>query len=143
MYLPNDVLQKVDRASMLNSLEVRVPLLDHRIVEFGLNLATSLKNDGANGKLVLRELGRKVLPEGHLKKPKTGFSVPIDRWLREELDDLVQDSLEHSHLAEEGWLKQTSLHQIMDSHRQGRSMASALWFLMMAELWYRDARTYR
>ena len=92
---------------------------------------------------LMRELGRKILPVGHLDKPKTGFSIPVDRWLREELHDLVHDSLSHSRLAEEGWLSQPALDRMVASHTQGRSMASALWLLMMAELWYRDATATR
>ena len=124
---------------MLNSLEVRVPILDHRIVEFGLNLPVELKHDGTQGKLVLRELGRKLLPEGHLDKPKTGISIPRERWLREELRELVEDSLLHSRLAQDGWLRQSALDTLVGSHMRGRSEAGSLWLLMMAELWYRDA----
>ena len=138
VFLANDILEKVDRASMLHSLEVRVPLLDHRIVEFGLNLPAGLKNDGIQGKLVLRELGRKLLPEGHLDKPKTGFAIPRDRWLREDLRELMSDTLRGSRLVRDGWLDQAALHSLIEHHLRGKPAGSALWLLLMAELWYRD-----
>lgn len=140
VYLPNDILEKMDRASMLNSLEVRVPILDHRVVEFGLNLPVLLKHDGVHGKLLLRELARGLLPKGHLEKPKTGFSIPRDRWLRGELRELVNDTLLSSQLALDGWLAQAPLTGLVRSHMAGRSVANALWVLMMAELWYREAQ---
>jgi asparagine synthase (glutamine-hydrolysing) len=141
VFLANDILEKVDRASMLHSLEARVPLLDHRIVEFGLNLPAGLKNDGIHGKLVLRELGRKLLPEGHLDKAKTGFAIPRARWLREDLRELMKETLHGSRLARDGWLNQASLDSLVAHHLRGKSVASALWLLMMAELWYRDANS--
>jgi asparagine synthase (glutamine-hydrolysing) len=141
VFLANDILEKVDRASMLHSLEARVPLLDHRIVEFGLNLPAGLKNDGIHGKLVLRELGRKLLPEGHLDKAKTGFAIPRARWLREDLRELMKQTLHGSRLARDGWLNQASLDSLVAHHLRGKSVASALWLLMMAELWYRDANS--
>jgi asparagine synthase (glutamine-hydrolysing) len=141
VYLTNDILEKVDRASMLHSLEARVPLLDHRVVEFGLNLPAELKNDGVHGKLVLRELGRRLLPAGHLAKPKTGFAIPVDRWFREDLKDLMLDTLHDSRLAQDGWLNQSSLDSMVGHHFSGKPAGSALWLLMMAELWYRDANS--
>jgi asparagine synthase (glutamine-hydrolysing) len=138
LFLPDDILTKVDRASMLNSLEVRVPLLDHRIASLGLNLPADLKNDGRQGKLVLRELARRHLPEAHLSKPKTGFSIPVADWLRGELRDLVRDCLTNCRLAKDGWLNQSAVDRIVAEHMRGRSTASAIWMLMIAELWYRD-----
>jgi asparagine synthase (glutamine-hydrolysing) len=138
VFLPDDILTKVDRASMLNSLELRVPFLDHRLVALGLNLPDDAKNDGERGKLVLRELARRHLPETHLAKPKTGFSMPVAGWLRGELRELVRDCLEHCNLARDGWLNQHAVDRIVSEHMSGRSVASAVWLLMIAELWYRD-----
>ncbi len=138
LYLPNDILRKVDIASMMNSLEMRVPLLDHRVVEFGLNLPVNLKNDGVHGKLVLRELARRHLPADHLTKPKTGFAIPHEQWLRGPLKGMLQDSLHRSRLAQEGWLDQSYVKRLLDQHMSGVSRGSILWTVLMLELWFRN-----
>ncbi|TPW13022.1 MAG: asparagine synthase (glutamine-hydrolysing) [bacterium] len=85
LYLPGDILMKVDRASMSVSLESREPLLDHHLMEFGLGLPPRLKIDGRETKLLLRRLARQLLPAEAIDRPKHGFSVPLDRWFRGEL----------------------------------------------------------
>ncbi len=138
LYLPGDILEKVDKMSMLNSLEVRVPFLDHRIVEFGLSLSSGLKNDGQRGKLILRELGKTLLPAGHLERPKVGFAIPIDEWMRSGLRELVQDNLRPSRVAEDGWLNQRIVDKIIDLQRRGRPWGPVVWTLLVLELWYRS-----
>ena len=134
-YLPNDVLTKVDIASMQHSLEVRVPMLDHQLVPFGLNLPPQFKNDGTHGKLVLRELARKHLPPEHLTKRKSGFGLPVAEWLRGPLRGMMGDLLGHSQLAQAGWLAQPVIDRLVQQHLAGRSRSSLLWILLMSELW--------
>jgi asparagine synthase (glutamine-hydrolysing) len=140
LYLPNDVLEKVDKMSMQHSLEVRGPLLDYRIVELGLNLPAALKNDGVHGKLLLRELGRQLLPPGHLDRPKTGFGIPTEQWLRGPLRELLRDTLEASTAAEAGWLDGAYTRRLLKLHMGGRDYSPLLWSLMMFELWHRSAQ---
>lgn len=92
-YLPNDLLTKVDRTSMLNSLEVRVPLLDHRIVEKAVNIHHSLKMHGSTQKLILKEILYELVPRNLLDHPKWGFSIPLGKWLKKELAHLLEQYL--------------------------------------------------
>jgi asparagine synthase (glutamine-hydrolysing) len=129
--------------SMLNSLEVRVPYLDHRIVEFGVNLPRRFKNDGTLGKIILRKLGMRLLPEGHIERPKVGFAIPRDQWMREEMKDLVLDCLQSSEVARDGWLVQSEITRIVDLHMRGRQLGTAVWTLLVLELWYRSLSRVR
>lgn len=138
LYLPGDILEKVDKMSMLHSLEVRVPFLDHRIVEFGISLPSSFKNDGIMGKLILRQLGKSLLPPGHLERPKVGFAIPRDQWMRVGMQGLVMESLNSSQVAKDGWLNQEMIARIVDHHMKGQSLGTAVWTLLVLELWYRS-----
>ncbi len=140
LFLPNDILEKVDKASMMNSLEVRVPFLDHRLVEFGLSLPHHLKNDGHMGKKLLRQLAAEWLPPTHHQRPKTGFGIPRDRWLRTVLREPMMDNLGKSRAAEDGWLDQSYLDRLIVRHLAGRSYGPALWSLLIFEIWYRRNR---
>jgi asparagine synthase (glutamine-hydrolysing) len=133
-YLPGDILTKVDRASMAHSLEVRVPFLDHTYVEWTAGLPTSTKLKGGNGKRILKEALRPLLPEEVLFRKKMGFAVPLDLWFRESLKDRMMASLEGSALVDCGVFDPNSLRQIGDDHRSGRRNYSAvLWALLMLE----------
>jgi asparagine synthase (glutamine-hydrolysing) len=131
-YLPGDILTKVDRASMAHSLEVRVPFLDHKYVEWTAGLPTSTKLKGGIGKWVLKEALRPLLPEEILFRKKMGFAVPLDMWFRGSLEDRMMGSLEGSALADSGIFEPSSLRQIGNDHRSGRRNYSAvLWALLM------------
>jgi asparagine synthase (glutamine-hydrolysing) len=142
LYLPNDVLEKVDRMSMAHSLEVRGPLLDYRVVEFGLNLEPTLKVGAGVGKLPLRALAQRLLPPGHLERPKSGFGIPVARWLRNELRETLDDCLASSSLAAEGWLSQTFLRSLLRRHDDGHDHGTILWSLLMLELWHRSRTSH-
>ena len=133
MYLPDDLLAKVDRASMAVSLEVRAPLLDHRVVEFSWRLPSSLKVRGALGKWILRQLLYRRVPKQIVDRPKMGFSVPIDQWLRGPLRSWAGDLL----FAGRGdWLDRTAVTRVWNDLIAGRPRAgTAVWAAVMLNAW--------
>lgn len=135
-YMTDDVLVKVDRMSMAHSLEVRAPLLDHRVLEFAARLPASLKMRANRGKVILREIAKRRLPEDIQKLPKRGFSVPAARWLRGELKEIAQPIL----FDEQGLIGQVldrgALMRLWREHQSGaRDHHVFLWGLMMLGLW--------
>jgi len=135
-YLPDDLLAKVDRASMAVSLEVRTPLLDHRVVEFSWRLAHSLKVRGRLGKWALRQVLYRRLPRHLVERPKMGFSVPIDRWLRGPLRKWAESLLSHDELGRNGLLEPAPIIGAWRELREGRRPAgSALWAVIMFQAW--------
>jgi len=135
-YLPDDLLAKVDRASMAVSLEVRTPLLDHRVVEFSWRLAHSLKVRGSLGKWALRQVLYRRLPRHLVDRPKMGFSVPIDRWLRGPLRKWAESLLSHDELGRNGLLEPAPIIGAWRELREGRRPAGpALWAVIMFQAW--------
>lgn len=137
-YLPGDILFKVDIASMANSLEVRSPFLDHQVVEFGLKLPAKLKFARMKNKFLLRELARDLVPYSLIDRPKKGFGIPRARWLREDLDDLVRDTLLTSTFQDRGWFNYEELVNVIDQHKRGFNLDSIIWPIFMLELWARN-----
>jgi asparagine synthase (glutamine-hydrolysing) len=135
-YLPDDLLAKMDRASMAVSLEVRAPLLDHRIVEFSWRLPRSLKLRGTTGKWILRQLLYRRVPKAIVDRPKMGFSVPIDRWLRGPLKEWAADLVSPATLARDGLLDPAPIAQAWSDVTSGRRQAgAALWAVVMFQAW--------
>jgi asparagine synthase (glutamine-hydrolysing) len=138
-YLPDDLLAKVDRASMAVSLEVRAPLLDHRIVEFSWRLPRSLKLRGATGKWILRQVLYRRVPKSMVDRPKMGFSVPIDRWLRGPLKEWAADLLSPDDISRGGLLEPAPVarawRDLLDGRRQ---TGAALWAVVMFQAWKRE-----
>ena len=135
-YLPDCMLTKVDRASMAVGLEVRVPLLDHRIVEFSSKLPDSLKYRNGSGKYLLRKLLARYVPRELFERPKMGFGVPIGRWLRTELRELLLDYLSPDHLRREGLFNVELVKEKVREHLSGRcNHQYRLWALVMWEMW--------
>jgi asparagine synthase (glutamine-hydrolysing) len=135
-YLPDDLLAKVDRASMAVSLEVRAPLLDHRVVEFSWRLPRSLKLRGTTGKWILRQLLYRRVPPALVDRPKMGFSVPIDRWLRGPLKEWAADLLSPDAVARGGLLDGAAIGRAWRDLLEGRRQAgAAVWAVAMFQAW--------
>jgi asparagine synthase (glutamine-hydrolysing) len=137
-WLANDILVKVDRMSMACSLEVRAPLLDHKIVEFAARLPASLKYRGAVSKYLLKEhLGRR-LPQAVVHRRKQGFELPLAEWLRGNLAEVADDLLFSRQATARGYVRPEAVRRIWDAHqRRSRNHSAQIWALMVLELWHR------
>ncbi len=135
-YLPDAMLTKADRASMAVSLEVRVPLLDHRVVEYTSQLPDNLKYRNGMGKYLLKKLLARYVPKELFERPKMGFGVPIDRWFRSELKDLLLDYLSPERLKKEGLFDYASVEDKIKEHLSGQANHQyRLWAILMWEMW--------
>jgi len=133
-YLPDDLLLKEDRTTMGASVEGRVPFLDAALVEFAAGLPLATRFDGGQGKRVLRVLARRLLPPAIAGRPKHGFSVPIEDWLRGPLDSLMGDILAGPG---SGVFDMPTVRRWHGIHRRGRDRSGALWAVLAFELWWR------
>jgi len=140
-YLPDDILVKVDRASMATALETRCPFLDHRLVEFVWRLPLAMKWDGRQGKLLLRRLLARYVPPALWDRPKMGFGVPVGEWLTAQLRDWAEDLLDASRLAESGVWRVPALRRAWREHLTGAyDHRNLLWPVLMFEAWRRHWR---
>jgi asparagine synthase (glutamine-hydrolysing) len=137
-YLPGDILTKVDRMSMAHSIEARVPLLDHKLIEFVQTIPSTLKLRGRLTKHILKQAVRGLVPDQIIDRPKQGFGVPIAKWLNNELRDMLHDTLTDSRTRQRGYFNQQAVKAILDEHARGRRDNSRhLWGLLTLELWQR------
>jgi len=135
-YLPGDILTKVDRTTMATSLEARVPLLDHKLVEFAVSLPSGLKMRDGTGKWLLRQAVAHLVPPHVLQKPKKGFSLPIGRWFREELRHRVDALCEANGRIHE-YVDPNAVRRLATEHLAGRRDHSGLiWRLIVLDLWF-------
>ena len=132
-YLPNDILTKVDRMSMAHSLEVRVPLLDHEVVEFAATIPPELQL----GKRVFKKAMRGILPDDVIDRPKRGFAVPLASWFRGELEGFARELLLSRRCRERNILNPRYVESQLDLHRGGRPLDLQLWTLISFEMWCR------
>jgi asparagine synthase (glutamine-hydrolysing) len=141
MYLPDDILVKVDRASMAVSLEARVPFLDHRVVEFAAALPESLKIRNGQGKWILRQVLYRYLDRKLVERPKQGFGIPVAAWLRGPLIGWAEDLLSRSALSESGLLDPAPVRKAWEAHLSGReNHHHRLWVILMLQSWLRRVR---
>ncbi|MGH6989437.1 MAG: asparagine synthase (glutamine-hydrolyzing), partial [Stellaceae bacterium] len=143
VYLPDDILTKVDRASMAVGLEVRVPLLNHRIVEYAWRLPLAMKLRGTTTKWAMRQILYRHVPPHLIERPKQGFMVPLDEWLRGPLDEWVGDLLAPATLRRQGFLDPSAVAARLDEHRRGqRDWGYALWTVAMFQSWLAREQDY-
>jgi asparagine synthase (glutamine-hydrolysing) len=137
-YLPDDVLVKLDRMAMANSLEGRAPFLDHRVVEFGVRLPRELRVKGHRGKYLLRKVAARWLPPDVLSKPKHGFGIPLAKWFRGPLAGLAADLLGSRAFRERGLLRPDAAQRYLKEHLAGQAdYGELLWLILSLELWAR------
>lgn len=138
-YLPDDILTKVDRAAMGVSLETRVPMLDHQVVEFALKLPLKYKLRGNQTKWILRELLYRKVPKELIERPKSGFAIPIGYWLRNSLKDWADDLLNEETIKKQGFFQATQIRNRWDQHLSGtHNWEHFLWNVLMFQTWYKS-----
>ena len=136
-YLPGDILVKVDRASMANSLEVRSPLLDHRIIEYAWGLDRKYKINNGKGKHILREILYQYVPQKLVDRPKMGFGVPISEWLRGPLKEWAYSLLNEERIIQQGIFEPKPIKIAFDAHmKRERNYQYPLWMMLMFQSWY-------
>jgi asparagine synthase (glutamine-hydrolysing) len=137
-YLPDDLLVKVDIASMANSLEARSPFLDHKVIEFAASLPENLKMRGFETKYLLKKLAARLVPREVIYRRKMGFGVPIGSWFRGEMKNFLRDALLSEKSLTRGIIKREMIEKYVEEHTKAkRDHAARLWSLLMLELWFR------
>jgi asparagine synthase (glutamine-hydrolysing) len=141
MYLPNDVLVKVDRMSMQHGLEVRCPLLDRRVVEFGFRTPIQVKMPRLRSKYLLKSIAARRLPPALLQLPKHGFSAPVDQWMAASYAEMFRADVLRPGAAVATMLDHRRVARMFDDQRAGRAANGyALWSIWMLERWHQTAR---
>lgn len=137
-YLPGDILTKVDRMTMAVSLEARVPLLDHKLIEFVTRIPARMKMKGLETKHIFKQAVRNLVPDEILNRTKQGFGLPIQKWINQELRSYIKDVLFSARTRERGYFKQDYVELLYKEHdRARRDNTGPLWTLFMLELWHR------
>jgi asparagine synthase (glutamine-hydrolysing) len=138
-YLPDDILCKVDRASMAVALETRVPFLDHRVAEVAARIPLSMKIREGRGKCILRKLLDRYVPRELVERPKTGFAVPVGEWIKGPLRDWAQELLDERKMRIEGWFDADVVNARWQDHLSGRrDSTAALWAVLMFQAWLHE-----
>ena len=136
-YLVDDILQKVDRATMTVSLEGREPLLDHRLIEYVAQLPDSYKYHNGIKKHLLREITHQYLPKKLMDRPKMGFAIPIAEWMHSDLKELVEEFISESKIKQQGVFNWTAVNQLKNNFYNGKKEYDyKMWFLLMFQMWY-------
>ena len=137
-YLPGDLLVKVDVATMANSLELRSPMLDVNVVEWGLSLPRKFKIKGFETKHILKDIARSLVPVELVDRPKMGFGIPRAEWLRTEMKEMIIDTLTDTTARQRGWFNSVEVKKVIDIHMSGEDKDNLLWPMLMLELWARS-----
>ena len=141
-YLPGDILVKVDRAAMSTSLETRAPFLDRRVVELAWRLPFSAKIKGRTGKRILRDILYRHVPRKLLERPKQGFAIPLDRWLRGELREWAESLLSSEQIAATGLFDRRRIEELWSDHQTKKdNVGSRLWAILMMQSWLLHRRS--
>jgi asparagine synthase (glutamine-hydrolysing) len=136
-YLPGDLLVKVDIATMANSLELRSPLLDVNVIEWGVSLPHKYKIKGLETKHILKDVARSLVPPELIDRPKMGFGIPRAGWLRTGMREMVVDTLTDTTATQRGWFNSNEVRKVIDIHMAGEDKDNLLWPILMLELWAR------
>lgn len=136
-YLPGDLLVKVDIATMANSLELRSPLLDVNVVEWGVSLPRKYKIKGLETKHILKDVARSLVPAELIDRPKMGFGIPRAEWLRTGMREMVIDTLTDTTATQRGWFNANEVKKVIDTHMAGEDKDNIIWPILMLELWAR------
>jgi len=136
-YLPGDLLVKVDMATMANSLELRSPLLDVNVVEWGVSLPQKYKIKGLETKHILKDVARSLVPAELIDRPKMGFGIPRAEWLRTGMKEMVVDTLTDNTATQRGWFNSIEVRKVIEIHMEGQDKDDLLWPMLMLELWAR------
>ena len=137
-YLPGDLLVKVDIATMANSLELRSPMLDVNVVEWGISLPRKYKIKGLETKHILKDVARSLVPANLIDRPKMGFGIPRAEWLRTDMREILIDTLTDQSASQRGWFNQVEVKKTIDLHMAGTDKDQILWPMLMLELWARN-----
>jgi asparagine synthase (glutamine-hydrolysing) len=136
-YLPGDLLTKADTATMANSLELRSPMLDVNVVEWGISLPTKYKIRGFETKHILKDVARSLVPADLIDRPKMGFGIPRSEWLRSEMREMLVGTLTDLTARQRGWFNPIEVKRTIDFHMSGQDRDNILWPMLMLELWAR------
>jgi asparagine synthase (glutamine-hydrolysing) len=136
-YLPGDILTKVDIATMANGLELRSPMLDVNVVEWGISLPRKYKIKGFETKHILKDIARSLVPASLIDRPKMGFGIPRAEWLRTEMREMVIDTLTDTTAMQRGWFNNLEVKKVIDIHMAGEDTDNLIWPILMLELWAR------
>lgn len=136
-YLPGDLLVKVDMATMANSLELRSPMLDVNVVEWGLSLPRKYKIKGFETKHILKDVARSLVPANLIDRPKMGFGIPRAEWIRTGMKEMVIDTLTDATATQRGWFDPSEVKKVIDNHMTGEDRDNIIWPMLMLELWAR------
>jgi asparagine synthase (glutamine-hydrolysing) len=140
-YLPDDILVKVDRAAMANSLETRVPFLDHRVVEFASRLPMNMKIRDGETKWLLRQVLYQYVPKELIERPKAGFGIPLAEWLRGPLRNWVEPLIDEQRLLREGYFNVHYIRNLWNAHLSGaRNHQALLWSILMFQVWLAETK---
>jgi asparagine synthase (glutamine-hydrolysing) len=138
-YLAEDILTKVDRASMAVSLEVRAPFLDQNVAEYASSLPLEYKLKGNTTKYILKKAVKDLLPKSITKRPKKGFGIPVAKWLKSDLNPLLHDMLSSERLLQQGFFDTKYVQKLISEHEQGTSNNyKQLWNLLVFQLWFEN-----